>query len=69
MSEKNKSDYVSRIEIKREGGPDRLALMPVGDSPVEFGMHGAIAEHYDMDPDAYDSRNTTLDYLVAAAGG
>jgi hypothetical protein len=32
-------------------------------------VHGAVAEHYGVDPDQQEPRPTTLDYLVAAAAG
>ncbi len=34
-----------------------------------FGVHGAIAEHYGVPADAFEPHATTLDYVVAAAGG
>lgn len=63
------TDYLSEIKIIREGGPNRLAEMPVGDQPVFFGMHGPVAEHYGADPEQVEERNTTLDYVVAATAG
>jgi hypothetical protein len=63
------SDYISNVQIEYQEGPNRLAHMPVGDEPVEFGVHGSIAEHYGMDPDEFGTRNTTIDYVVAAAAG
>ena len=36
---------------------------------VQFGVHGVIAEHYGSDLAQFGERPTTLDYLVAAAGG
>ncbi len=62
-------DYISNIEIEYEEGPNRLAHMPVDEEPVEFGVHGAIAEHYGMDPEEFGERNTTIDFVVAAAAG
>ena len=61
--------YVSEVLIERRHGPQRLAHLPGEDEPVRFGVHGAIAEHYGVDPDHEDSQATTLDYVVAAAGG
>jgi hypothetical protein len=34
-----------------------------------FGVHGAIAEHYGVDMSELDAHATTIDYVVAAAGG
>ena len=61
--------YRSEVRIEREGGPLRLAWLPGEREPVRFGVHGAIAEHYGVDPTMYEPHATTLDYVVAAAGG
>ena len=61
--------YVSRVRIKRLGGPQRLAYLPSEDDPVTFGVHSEVAEHYGVSPDQYPPHATTLDYVVAAAGG
>jgi hypothetical protein len=61
--------YVSRVRIERLGGPQRLAYLPARDEPVAFGVHDEVAEHYGVDPQDYPPRPTTLDYVVAAAGG
>jgi len=59
--------YRAHITITRERGPLRTAILPATEHPVEFGVHSAIAEHYGVEPD--QERATTIDYLVAAAGG
>jgi hypothetical protein len=61
--------YVSRVRIERLGGPQRLAYLPAEDEPVAFGVHSEVAEHYGVTPDQYPPHATTLDYVVAAAGG
>jgi hypothetical protein len=61
--------YVSRVEIRRLGGPTRSATLPAESEPVLFGAHGAIAEHYGVDESKIEPHATTLDYVVAAAGG
>ncbi len=61
--------YKSEVRIERPGGPLRLAWLPAEREPVRFGVHGAIAEHYGVDPKKYEPHATTLDYVVAAAGG
>jgi hypothetical protein len=61
--------YVSHVRIKRLGGPQRLAYLPAEDDPVTFGVHSEVAEHYGVSPDQYRPHATTLDYVVAAAGG
>jgi hypothetical protein len=32
-------------------------------------VHGAVADHYGVHPGQYPPRATTLDHVVAAAGG
>ncbi len=61
--------YISEIEIERERGPLRFARMPAEAERVAFGVHGAVAEHYGVPADAFEPHATTLDYVVAAAGG
>jgi hypothetical protein len=62
--------YVSEVRIDREQGPLRRAYLPAEDDPVWFGVHGAIAAHYGVDPGSLpEVHATTLDYVVAAAGG
>jgi hypothetical protein len=61
--------YISRVRIERLGGPQRLAYLPTEDRPVIFGVHSEVAEHYGVRPEQYPPHATTLDYVVAAAGG
>lgn len=61
--------YRSRVRIERVKGPLRRAFLPVQVEPVLFGVHSAVAEHYGVDPGVHEPRDTTLDYLVAAAAG
>jgi len=61
--------YRSKVRIERERGPVRRAYLPAEAEPVIFGVHGAIAEHYKVPPDAFPPHATTLDYIVAAAAG
>lgn len=61
--------YTSNVEIVRERGPMRTATVPGRDEPVTFGVHSEIAQHYGVDESDYPSDTTTIDYLVAAAGG
>lgn len=65
----NTPTYVSEIRIERKRGPVRHARLPAESEPVVFGVHGAVAEHYGVSPDAFPPNATTLDYVVAAAGG
>jgi hypothetical protein len=59
--------YTADIRIDRIKGPYRHAWLPAHEGPVEFGVHGAIKEHYGADPDR--EITTTLDYVMAATGG
>jgi hypothetical protein len=61
--------YLSEVRIERVKGPVRKAFLPAETEPVIFGVHGAVAEHYKVSPNAYEPRATTLDYVVAAAAG
>lgn len=61
--------YVSQICIERQQGPHRLAFLPAEDKPVDFGVHGAIAEHYGVDPNVSTPHATTIDYVIASTGG
>ena len=61
--------YRSQVRIERVRGPLRRAFLPVRSDPVLFGVHSAIAEHYGVDQHVHEPHDTTLDYLVAAAGG
>jgi len=61
--------YTSASRIERRQGPLRLAYMPAEAEPVTFGVHGAIAEHYGVSPDVSTPHATTIDFVIAAAGG
>ncbi len=61
--------YTSKVRIERQAGPMRLAYLPAERDPVIFGVHSEVAEHYKVPPDAFPPHATTLDYVVAAAGG
>jgi hypothetical protein len=61
--------YRSQVRIERVKGPIRKAWLPGEPEPVTFGVHGAIAEHYKIPPDAYPPRAATLDYIVASTAG
>lgn len=69
MASSDKVAYRSHVRIERQRGPMRLAYLPAEMSPVVFGVHSEVAEHYKVPPDAYAPRATTLDYVVAAAAG
>ncbi len=59
--------YRSNVRIVRQRGADRLAWLPARDEPVAFGVHSAVASHYGIEPEHETA--TTLDFVIAAAGG
>lgn len=62
--------YVSKVRIERKAGPLRIAYLPGESQPVAFSVHGAVAEHYKMDPAKIgESHASTLDYVIAATAG
>ena len=62
--------YTSRARIDRIRGPLRLAYLPGEPQPVAFSVHGAIAEHYKVDPSSLtESHAATIDYVIAATAG
>lgn len=62
--------YISEVHIERVKGPLRKARLPAEPMDVAFGVHGAIAAHYGLEPSVLkDPHATTLDYIAAATGG
>lgn len=62
--------YVSKVHIERKAGPLRVAHLPGEAQDVLFSVHGAIAEHYKVDPAKLkESHAATIDYVVAATAG
>ena len=61
--------YVSQVKVEPVEGKIRRAYIPGENQPVIFGVHSEVAEHYGVSPDAEEPHSSTLDYLVAAAGG
>lgn len=61
--------YVSNVRVEPVEGKLRRAFIPAEEEPVLFGVHGEVAEHYGVAPDSEEPHATTLDYVVAAAGG
>lgn len=62
--------YTSKIRLERRKGPLRIAHLPGEAQPVTFSVHGAIAEHYKIDPSSLtESHAATIDYVIAATAG
>ena len=62
--------YVSKVRIERKVGPMRVAFLPGEPQPVTFSVHGAIAQHYKVDPAKLtESHASTIDYVIAATAG
>jgi hypothetical protein len=62
--------YVSNVRIERKIGPLRIAYLPGESQPVIFSVHGAIAQHYKVDPAKItESHSSTIDYVIAATAG
>ena len=62
--------YVSNIRVERKIGPLRIAYLPGESQPVVFSVHGAIAQHYKVDPSKLtESHAATIDYVIAATAG
>jgi hypothetical protein len=62
--------YISRSRIERKAGPLRVARVPGEPHDVIFSVHGAIAQHYKVDPAKLtESHAATIDYVVAATAG
>lgn len=62
-------DYVSRVKVERAEGKIRCAHILAKGEPVIFGVHSEVAEHYGVSPEVEEPHPSTLDYVVAAAGG
>ena len=62
--------YASKVHIERQAGPLRIAKLPGEPLPVAFSVHGAIAEHYKVNPASItEPHAATLDYVIAATAG
>jgi hypothetical protein len=62
--------YVSKSRIERKQGPLRVAHLPGESQPVFYSVHGAIAQHYKVDPEKLkESHSSTIDYVISATAG
>jgi hypothetical protein len=57
--------YESHVTVEKVQGVLRRATLPTG-ATVEFGVHGPIAAHYRLEPQAVP---LPVDYIVAATAG
>ncbi len=58
---------ISKIRIIQDERPNRRAYIADFTDPIFFGVHGGVKEFYKASPEKeYPS---TLDHIVAAAGG
>src|SRR5258705_11991510 len=70
--EKNMGDvvYVSKSRLECREGSLRIAHLPGESRPVIYSVHGAIAEHYKVDPAKLkESHSSTIDYVISATAG
>jgi hypothetical protein len=59
--------YESKARIERKKGPLRVAYLPGESKPVSFSVHGAVAQHYKVDPAKLpETHASTIDYVIAA---
>ena len=62
--------YVSKSTLERTRGPLRVAHLPGESQPVVYSVHGAIAEHYKVDPAKLKGAHaSTIDYVISATAG
>lgn len=58
--------YVSTSTVQKVQGVHRRAVLEAG-AVVDFGVHGTIKDHYNIDTD--EDHPLPVDFVVAAAGG
>lgn len=58
---------ISKIKVVQEKRPNRLAYVADFPTPIRYGVHGGVKEFYGAVPE--EERPSTLDHIVAAAGG
>jgi hypothetical protein len=59
--------HTSRIQIVREKGPTRKAIIEGFAEPVYYGVHGGIKDFYKVSPETEHA--ATLDHIVGAVAG
>ena len=58
--------YVARTTVRKLGSLHRRAEIPFG-GELDFGVHGAIKDHYRLNPER--ELPLPVDYIVAATAG
>ncbi|MFC4322974.1 hypothetical protein [Litchfieldia salsa] len=58
---------ISNITVELDKSGDRRAYISDFEEPVYYGMHGGVKDFYKSIPEI--ERPSTLDHIVAAAGG
>jgi hypothetical protein len=59
-----------KVAYRTEAGPVRIVHLPGESQSVIFSVHGAIAEHYQVDPATLkESHSSTIDYVISATAG
>ena len=62
--------YVSKSTLERKQGPLRIARLPGEPQTIVYSVHGAIAEHYKVDPAKLtEPHAATIDYVISATAG
>jgi len=59
--------HTSHIQIVREKGPTRRAMIEGFSEPIYYGVHGGIKKFYQIEPEKEHA--ATLDHIIAATGG
>lgn len=58
---------ISKIKIIQDERPNRRAFIGNFSEPVYYGVHGGVKDFYKVEPEV--EMPSTLDHIVAAAGG
>ncbi|WP_270182188.1 hypothetical protein [Alkalihalobacillus sp. CinArs1] len=58
---------ISNIRIEQDKGKKRRAYIADFQEPIEFGVHGGVKDFYGVSVE--EEHPSTLDHIVAAAGG
>ncbi len=61
--------YTSHVQVERIKGSLRRVHIPSETQPFYFSTHSEVAQYYKQQPGSYEPHATTLDYVIASAGG